>query len=296
LIVNPSAGGGRAGRAAGDVVRTLAAAGVEVRSEHTRDLEHARELATGAAQAGEYAVTLGGDGLAGAVADALRHVPGAVLGVLPGGRGNDLARVLGIPLDPVEACAVIGHGTPRPMDLGEVGGRAFVGIASAGFDSDANRIANEAPARLGNLVYAYGALRALASWRPAHFEIELDPPGERVEFTGYTIAAANSRDYGGGMQIAPAALLDDGQLDVVLIEAVDRARFIANLPKVFKGTHVELPQVRVLRAAEIAISADRPFTLYADGDPIAELPARVRSLSRAIEVLVPDGSLLAERR
>jgi YegS/Rv2252/BmrU family lipid kinase len=296
LIVNPSAGGGRAGRAAGDVVRALTAAGVEVRSEHTRNLEHARELATGAAQAEEHAVTLGGDGLAGAVADALRQVPGAILGVLPGGRGNDLARVLGIPLDPVEACAVIAHGTPRPMDLGEVGGRAFVGIASAGFDSDANRIANEAPARLGNLVYAYGALRALASWRPARFEVELDPPGERVEFTGYTIAAANSRDYGGGMQLAPAALLDDGQLDVVLIEAVNRARFVANLPKVFKGTHVELPQVRALRAAEIAISSDRPFTLYADGDPIAELPVRVRSLPRAIEVLVPDGSLLAERR
>ena len=287
LIVNPAAGGGRAGRAANAVLAALRARGLTARREDTRDLEHAGELATAAARAGEAAVTLGGDGLAGAVADALRHVPGAVLGVLPGGRGNDLARVLGIPADPEAACAVIAQGLARPMDVGEVDGRAFVGIASAGFDSDANRIANEAPARLGNLVYAYGALRALASWRPVDFAIELDPPGERVEFRGYTIAAANSRDYGGGMQIAPAARLDDGLLDVVLIEAVSRPRFLANLPKVFKGTHIELPQVRVLRAAEVAISASRPFTMYADGDPIGELPVRVRALPAALRVLVP---------
>ncbi len=290
----------------GAVERALAAHGLRVRCVQTRSLEHARELATAAARADEHVVTLGGDGLAGAAADALRHVPGAVLGVLPGGRGNDLARVLGIPLEPVAACAAIACGEARPMDLGEVAGRAFVGIASAGFDSEANRIANEAPARLGSLVYAYGALRALASWRPAHFQMELhrgggdaaspggpgEPPVERVEFTGYTVAAANSRDYGGGMQIAPAASLDDGELDVVLIEAVSRARFLSNLPKVFKGTHVELPQVRVLRAAGVTLSADRPFTLYADGDPIAELPARIRALPRALRVLVPEGSPL----
>jgi YegS/Rv2252/BmrU family lipid kinase len=292
LIVNPAAGGGRAARAAPEALRALGAHGLQVHREDTRDLAHARELALAAARAGEYAVTLGGDGLAGAVADALREVEGAVLGVLPGGRGNDLARVLGIPADPRAACAVIAHGDPRPLDLGEVGGRAFVGIASAGFDSEANRIANQAPARLGNLVYAYGALRALAAWRPASFQIELDPPGERIEFSGYTVAAANSRDYGGGMRIAPDARLDDGLLEIVLIEAVSRRRFLANLPRVFKGTHVELPQVRVLRAAEVAIAADRPFTLYADGDPIGELPVRVRALPGALEVLVPAGGAL----
>ena len=113
----------------------------------------------------------------GAVADALREVPGAVLGVLPGGRGNDLARVLAISQDPMQACATIAQGVPRAMDIGEINGRAYVGIASVGFDSDANRIANEAPSWLGNLVYVYGALRALIAWRPARFEIELDPAG-----------------------------------------------------------------------------------------------------------------------
>jgi YegS/Rv2252/BmrU family lipid kinase len=270
------------------VERALREHGLELRREDTRDLEHARALALQVAQSGETVVGLSGDGMIGALADALRTVPDALLGVLPGGRGNDLARVLGIPRDPVAACATIAGGVPYALDLGEVvGGRAFVGIASAGFDSEANRIANEAPSLLGNLVYAYGALRTLLSWRPARFQIELDPPGERLELHGYTVAAANSQTYGGGMRLAPHAHLDDGLLDVIAIERVGKLRFLANLPKVFTGAHVELPSVRELRAAEVKISADRPFTLYTDGDPAGELPVRVRALPGAVRVLVP---------
>jgi YegS/Rv2252/BmrU family lipid kinase len=224
----------------------------------------------------------------GAVADVLRDIPGAVLGVLPGGRGNDLARVLGIPRDPVAACAVIADGVPRAMDVGEVAGRAFVGIASVGFDSDANRIANEAPSWLGGMVYVYGALRALAQWRPARFEIELDPPGERLGFTAYTVGACNSKTYGGGMRVAPDAMLDDGLLEVMVLESVSKLGFLTKiLPRVFKGSHVDLPSVHVFRAAEVEISADRPFAMYADGDPIGELPVRVRAVRGAVSVLVP---------
>jgi len=295
LIVNPAAGGGKAGRLAPAMERALRDHGLTVRRLETRDLDHARELGSEAANAGETVVALSGDGMLGVLADALRAIPGAVMGVLPGGRGNDLARVLGIPEDPLAACATIAHGIPRPIDLGMVTsdarpdapGQAFVGIASAGFDSDANRIANEAPAWLGGLVYAYGALRALLSWRPARFEIELDQPGERHTFTGYSIAAANSKAYGGGMRLAPDALLDDGLLEVIAIERVSKLRFLANLPKVFAGTHVQQPSVRVFRAAEVAIRADRPFTMYADGDPIGELPVRVRALPGAVTMLTP---------
>jgi diacylglycerol kinase family enzyme len=309
LLVNPSAGGGKAGRALPAVLAELQRQGLQVRSELTRDLAHARELARAAALAGETVVCLSGDGMVGAVADSLREVPGALLGVLPGGRGNDLARVLGIGQDPVSACAVIANGGARELDLGEVSGTAFVGIASVGFDSEANRIANQAPARLGNLVYLYGALRALAQWRPVRFEITLtgtgelthpgtphdggqasDPPGERHAFTGYTVGACNSRSYGGGMQAAPDALLDDGLLDVIVLEDVSKLRFLARiLPKVFSGKHMQEPSVKAFRAREVAISADRPLTLYADGDPVAELPARVRAVPAAISVLVPAG-------
>lgn len=302
LIVNPSAGGGKAGRVLADVLAALDGLGLQVRSELTRDLPHARQLAREAALAGETVVCLSGDGMLGAVADVLREFPAALLGVLPGGRGNDLARVLGIPPDPVEACAIIAAGFSRKLDLGEVEGKAFVGIASAGFDSDANRIANDAPAWLGGLVYAYGALRALLFWRPARFQIELDPPGERHSFAGYTVGACNSKTYGGGMRAAPDALLDDGLLDVVVLESVSKPRFLAKiLPKVFSGAHVREPSVKVFRAREIAVSADRPFTMYADGDPIGELPLRVRAIAGAVSVIVPsDGpgadAFLAEAR
>ncbi|HWY90848.1 MAG TPA: diacylglycerol kinase family protein [Solirubrobacteraceae bacterium] len=291
LLVNPSAGGGRARKAAPGVQRRLRELGLEVRREDTRDLDHARALARVGARAGETVAVLSGDGMIGAVADVLREVPGALLGVLPGGRGNDLARVLAISQDPIEACATIAQGVPRAMDVGEVNGRrAFVGIASVGFDSDANRIANEAPPWLGNLVYVYGALRALIAWRPARFEIELDPPGERVSLTAYTVGAANSRAYGGGMRAAPDALLDDGLLDVVALESVSKVAFVTRiLPKVFGGKHVLEPGVRVWRAREISVSADRPFEMYADGDPIGELQVRVRALPGAVTVLVPEG-------
>jgi YegS/Rv2252/BmrU family lipid kinase len=295
LIVNPAAGGGKAGRLAPAVERALRAHGLSVRRSDTRDLVHARELALDAASRGETVVGLSGDGMIGALAEVLREVPGAVLGILPGGRGNDLARVLGIPEDAVAACATIAHGISRPVDLGVVfearpgsPERTFVGIASVGFDSDANRIANEAPAWLGGLVYAYGALRALFSWRPARFEVELDPPGELRTFTAYSIGAANSKAYGGGMYAAPDALLDDGLLEVLVLENVSKLKFLTKiLPKVFSGTHVNEPGVSVFRAREVAISCDRPFTMYADGDPIGDLPVRVRALPGAISMLVP---------
>ncbi len=295
LIVNPAAGGGRAARVAPAAERALRAHGLTVRRVDTRDLAHARELAAEAAKAGETLVGLSGDGLLGILADTIRELPGAVLGVIPGGRGNDLARVLGNPDDPAGAAAIIAAGHTRPVDLGLVesegpDGRAqaFVGIASAGFDSDANRIANEAPSWLGGLVYLYGALRALAAFRPARFEIELDPPGERRGFTAFSVGACNSKTYGGGMRAAPGAMLDDGLLDVVVCEYIGKTRFLTRiLPKVFNGTYVHEPGVHVFRAREIALSADRPFVMYADGDPIGELPLRVRALPGAITMLLP---------
>jgi len=286
IVVNPSAGGGRAGRALPDVRGEFDRLGIEHRIEQTRSLEHARELAVAATSAGEVTATLGGDGLISAVAGALKHSSG-VLGVLPGGRGNDFARVLGIPLDPVAACAVVAADVVRELDLGVVNGRTFISIASCGFDSDANRIANETRLVRGNLVYAYGALRALAGWRPARFEVTLDDR-EPKTLTGYTVAVANSGAYGGGMLMAPSASPDDGMLDVVMVEDLPKLRFLRLLPTVFKGEHVRQRAVHVSRAREVVVTADRPFTMYADGDPIAELPATVGVLPGAVKVIVPQ--------
>jgi YegS/Rv2252/BmrU family lipid kinase len=285
LIVNPSAGGGRAGRGLPQVQAALGEHGLDHHLELTRSLDHARELAVAAAAAGELAVAFGGDGLVGAVAGAAAR-SGGTIGVLPGGRGNDFARMLGIPLDPPAACAVLRTGVARELDLGQVGEQTFIGIASCGFDSDANRIANETRIVRGRLVYVYGALRALWAWKPATFAVRLDG-GEPLSLTGYTVAAANSGAYGGGMLLAPDASLRDGLLEIVLVSDVPKLHFLRLMPTLFKGTHVRQAAVQILRAKEVDISAERPFTLYADGDPIAELPVTVRALPGAVRVMVP---------
>jgi YegS/Rv2252/BmrU family lipid kinase len=285
VIVNPFAGGGRAARELDGVQATLSRLGQEHHIERTRSLEHARELALAAAHAGETAVAFGGDGLIGAVADALRRVDG-VLGVLPGGRGNDFVRGLGIPSSPQAACEVLAHGQIRRLDLGVIGEKTFIGIASCGFDSEANRIANETTFVRGRLVYVYGLLRALAGWRPAAFTVTIDGDAPRT-VSGYTVAVANSRYYGGGMMLAPDATLHDGMLDVVLILETPKLRFLRKAPAVFTGAHVRLENVELLRGRTIEIAASRPFTMYADGDPIAELPVTVGVLPEAVQTIVP---------
>ena len=285
LLVNPTAGGGRAAQVLPAVEAELRRLEVEAHTESTRSVEHARDLALTAADDDRIVVTLSGDGLVGAVAHVLRDRPDAVMGVLPGGRGNDFARVCGIPLDPVAACAVIATGEARALDVGDVGGRTFIGIASLGFDSVANKIANEAPPRLGAFVYTYAALRALAGWRHATFTVAVN--GEERSVTGWSVAAANSKAYGGGMFMAPDAELDDGELDVVICAATSKMTFLRLLPTVFKGEHVHEKHVTVLRGPEVRISADRDFTVYADGDPIGELPVTIRAIPGAIRVLLP---------
>jgi YegS/Rv2252/BmrU family lipid kinase len=284
LITNPSAAGGRPLRLLPTVRDELNALGLPHTVVETRDIDHAQNAAREAAGAGEVAVALGGDGLVGALAGALRGA--APLGVLPGGRGNDFARAIGIPKDLRAACGVLAGGVERSLDLGEANGRPFASIASVGYDSDANRIANEARVLRGELVYLYGALRALAAWRPAHFTLRLD--GEERRFEGYTVAAANSPFYGGGMRMAPNADMEDGMLDVICVEKTSKPRFLRNLPKVFAGTHVDLDGVTSFRARAVEIAADRPFDVYADGDVLTELPATARVVPGGLRVIAPE--------
>jgi YegS/Rv2252/BmrU family lipid kinase len=285
LIVNPVAGGGRPARALPGVQAELRALGLEQRFEYTKSLAHARELALEAAAAGEVGVAFGGDGLIGAVAGALKHTD-AVVGVLPGGRGNDLCRVLGIPLKPVAACSVLASGVVRSLDLGEAAGRTFTGIASCGFDSVVNQIANETTVVRGSPVYGYALLRALPGWKAAGFSVSFDDAEPR-EFTGYSVAAANSRQFGGGMRLAPDASLTDGLLDVVIIEDMPKLRFLRLAPTVFSGRHLRYREVEVVRAREVRIDATEPFTLYADGEPLTDLPVTVRVLPAAVQLIVP---------
>jgi YegS/Rv2252/BmrU family lipid kinase len=284
LLVNPSSAGGKTLRLLPRVEAALDARRAVFRVQRTKGLEHGVEQALLAIEAGELPVVMSGDGLVGAVGGAMAGSDTA-LGIVPGGRGNDLARVLEIPSDPEQAVATLFSGHSRRIDVGEVNGRRFLGIASVGFDSEANRRANESRLLRGSLVYAYAAIRTLWSWKPARFTIQAN--GERTRLSGYTIAVANSKAYGGGMYVAPDAELDDGEFDIVAIGEVGKLRFASNLPKVFKGTHVEAEEIQVFRAKRLELSASKPFAVYADGEHLTDLPASLRVLPRALSVLVP---------
>lgn len=284
LVANPVAGGGRGRRALAAACAELERRGARFRaitSASASDaIRLAREMAAGAP---ETVVAVGGDGHVGSLAGVLRETE-TPLAIVPAGRGNDLARVLGIPTDPAAAARLALDGGARPFDIGEVDGVPFLGIASVGFDSDANRIANESRLR-GNAVYLYAALRALASWRPARFEVTVD--GEPYAFSGYTVAVANSKAYGGGMMLVPHAVLDDGRLDVLMVHEHSRLRWLTMVPRVFRGAHVDDPRAEFTAGKVVEVSADRRFTVYADGDPIGELPVTVRMGERRVLIVVP---------
>jgi YegS/Rv2252/BmrU family lipid kinase len=284
LLANPRAAGGRALEALAEATLELDRLGAEYRTVETGSVERAREEAAAAASRGETVVAIGGDGLVGAVAGALRGTESA-LAVFPAGRGNDFARVLHIPTEPREAARLALEGEERLLDVADVDGTPFVGIASLGFDSDANRIANEAKLVKGNLVYIYAAVRALAAWKHARFTVTID--GERHEFRGYSVAVGNSKAYGGGMFLFPHAGLDDGRLEVLMVREYSKLRCLLDLPKVFKGKHVDNPNCTFLSGQTVEVSADRPFDVYADGDPAGRTPATVRVAKQVLRVIVP---------
>jgi diacylglycerol kinase family enzyme len=204
---------------------------------------------------------------------------------VPCGRGNDLARVLGIPTDPTEATNLAVTGPEKLLDVANVDGTPFVGIASFGFDSDANRIANDAKLVRGNAVYLYAALRALAAWKPAAFTVTVD--GVRHEASGYSVAIGNSQAYGGGMFVLPMAELDDGKLDVLISTEAGKLTFLRGVFDTFKAAHVDSPDAQFLRGEVIEVGSDRPFVIYGDGDPIGATPATIRVERQCLRVVAP---------
>ena len=285
LIVNPTAGRGRAQKLLPGVEAALRAAGHDLVVTPTRSLQHADELVAAALADDRVAVAMGGDGIVGRVAGCVAAA-GGLLAVLPGGRGNDFCRAAGIPLDAVAACDVIASGVESRVDLGYVGDTAFVGIASIGFDSAVQERVLTSRLPLGDLIYLFGSLLTVATWRPATFSLRVD--GEPLEVTGWSVAVSNSGMYGGGMRLVPEASLDDGLLDVVTTSATSKRRFLAALPKVFKGTHVDEPARSLRTATSVELVATNPaYRLFADGDPIATLPCTVTIRPKALRVLLP---------
>jgi YegS/Rv2252/BmrU family lipid kinase len=290
LLVNPVSASGRALKLLPRIEAALDANRAAFRVQKTKSLEHGVEQALLAMEAGEVPVVVSGDGLLGAVGGAMAgsEVP---LGLVPAGRGNDLARALGIPEEPEAAVAVLLAGKSRRIDVGEANGKRFLGIVSVGFDSECNRLANEIHWLHGNAVYAYSMPRTLIGWRPARFTIAIGE--ERKRISGYFVAVANNSVYGGGMYIAPEASLEDGEFDVVSIGEGGKLRFLWGLRDVLKGTHLDREEVSVFRTPRLELDASRPFPVYADGDHLTDLPVSLRVLPRSLSVIAPAGDAAA---
>ncbi|MFG3225780.1 diacylglycerol kinase [Kitasatospora sp. NPDC048194] len=291
VLTNPAAGVGHAEPAARRAVARLRSLGVEVEPQAGRSAEDAVRLAREAAADGvDAVVVVGGDGMINLALQALAGTP-VPLGVIPAGTGNDHAREYGLPIaDPGAAADVIAAGRTRRVDLGRITGpdgavRWFGSVLATGFDSLVSDRANRLRWPRGRMRYNLAILAEFANLRPLPFRVTL-ADGTVIERDLTLAAVGNTRSYGGGMLMCPAALPDDGLLDLTLVDAMPRLRIARFFPTLFKGTHVTHPQVTTLRTTSLRI--DSPgITAYADGEFIAALPVEVTVVPEALRLLVP---------
>ncbi|MFD6826239.1 MULTISPECIES: diacylglycerol kinase family protein [unclassified Streptomyces] len=286
-VVNPTAGGSTGAAALLQLARLLREAGAGLDTEYSRSLSHAQDLARAAGERGRIVLAVGGDGIAGGIGGALSGTD-TVLGLVPAGRGNDFARALQLPTSAAELSRVLLDNEPRRVDTIEVESAVHartvvLGSVYAGVDALANRHANQARLLRGAASYYAGGLRAVTAWRPASYRVTVD--GVEHPHRGYTVVAANSAYYGSGRVIAPAARVDDGLLDVVMIREAPRRLFFTLMNELKTGAHVDRPEVVILRGREIRIEADRPVPYGADGEVEAVLPVTARVLPGDLAML-----------
>ena len=278
IIINPISGGVRRdiALARAQLARTV----VDRRGEllHvfvTEAVGHARELAAAAVKQGaRLVIAWGGDGTINEVASALAFTDVA-LGIIPAGSGNGLARELGVNPRPGAAIADALQAEPRRMDLGEIEGRLFVNIAGIGVDAFvASRFS--LARRRGFLGYVGLTASALVTYIPTDYRITTG--GIRVDARAILVTIANSAQFGNGARIAPGARVDDGLLDLVVLEERWRLVTLSQLPRLFTGTVARMRGCTIQRIREVTVEADQPMTFHVDGEPVVggtRLTARV---------------------
>lgn len=292
LVVNPTAGRGRARRLLPKVTTALLTGlpGANLRVFQTTSFADARLRCIAAVEGARPQVpghrpdallVMGGDGMMhlGLNAAAGSDVP---LGLIPAGRGNDFCRGAGVPRDAMAAVHAIIAGGTRRIDLMEARGnlvdgaeRRWVGsVVSTGYDSRVNHRTNELSWSLGGLSYAWTALAELAVFEPVPYRIVVD--GVAREQTAMFIAVGNAGYFGGGMWICPRADVDDGLLDVTVVNPVSRMTLLRLLPAMFNGSFIKDPAVELLRAREVVIDGDGLWGM-ADGEDLGPVPLRLRA-------------------
>jgi diacylglycerol kinase (ATP) len=287
LLVNPTAGKGRAAGVIAKVTERLREGGSNVAILVGRDAADAQSLARQAVADGVDAiVALGGDGMVHLALNVVAGTP-TPLGIVAAGTGNDLATTLRLPTkDPVAAAALVAdrlrEGATRPMDAVRIGDRWFGCVLSAGFDSRVNDRANRMSWPRGRMRYNLAILAELGVFKPVPFTLELD--GETWETEAMLVAVGNGKSYGAGMQICPDAEIDDGLVDITVLGPVSKPQFLRAFPQVFKGTHRDHPAVTMRRARVVSLRAD-DVTVYADGEYVGELPITCETVPGAVRVL-----------
>jgi diacylglycerol kinase (ATP) len=271
----------------------LAGADLDIAIHVSADADDLVAIARGAFDDERGVVACGGDGTVTALAGVAAAHDG-VLGIVAVGSGNDFARQLEIPRDDVDAAiTVLETGRVIVADLGRVHtadgrSRTFTTVANTGFDAAANEWANGITWMSGSPLYVLATLRTLGTYRPRCFRIVVDD--ETVETDAWLVAIGNTRTYASGMMITPAASVHDGLLDVCVVGPVGRADFLRTFPSVFRGEHVRHPQVRTWRGARVTVESlddDTPVDMWASGEHVGPLPARLEPATDALAVMVP---------
>lgn len=288
LLVSPTAGTGAAARVAGRVAATLRGAVDRLDTLVADSAEGSAALARRAVDSGvDVLVTLGGDGLAHLAVQACAGSTTA-LAVVPAGTGNDLARALDVPGEPLIAAVVVADALRlsrfRPLDLGRVsGGSWFATVLCAGFDSAVNERANRLRWPRGPHRYDVAILSELTRLRPHPLVVETDTDSVHLEAT--MVAVGNLPYYGGGIPICPDARSDDGLLDITVVGATSRRDLLAILPRLRSGRHVDHPAVQTFRARSVHLGGHNHWVAYADGERQARLPLTIRCAPAALSVV-----------
>ncbi|HEX4562759.1 MAG TPA: diacylglycerol kinase family protein [Gemmatimonadales bacterium] len=267
LVINPAAGRGAARRLKDRVARAFQGEGWSVEAVETAGSGHGATLAAELSRAGaERVIAVGGDGIVHEVANGLLDAgSGAALGVVPAGSGNDFAKLLGVYRhSPEQAVRRLVTATVRRFDAGRVSGEYFVNTLGFGFGPEVVRIRDGMPGLKGFLSYLVPVLKAFAGFVPPVLEIRA---GELIERGPVMmVEVCNGTTAGGSYRFAPDADPADGALDLCVIQRVGLARFLMALPKVMKGTHGKMREVRLTRAREITIRSEQPLVMHLDGE------------------------------
>lgn len=266
FILNPTAGKGRSRFALSKARAVFDAAGRPYEVLESRYPGHAVELAKDAAQQGfDLVVSVGGDGTVCEVAHGLIHT-NAVMGIVPGGTGNDYRRCLNIPKDAEKAARVLLLGSERVVDCMQVNELVGLNISTVGFDSEVVRHAQRF-SRFGSLSYLLSVLYTVPRYSSPEIRVSID--GQHA-FSGsrFLVAAGNGTHYGGGMRVLPDSDPADGLLDILVLDSVQLPKdYFSLLPRIIKGTYQKLNrnEIHTLRARSIVIESETPLTLNLDG-------------------------------